>query len=129
MSYMRVLILLIGTIFMANAYGDPPVAVCVELENAPNYCQYKGTLERVYVNYQNRVIVYLKTSFTQADVDKVDPAIANLQAISYVTPENPEFAEMFFAIALAAKAQNATVIIQSREKSSGYLKADRIWIL
>ncbi len=110
----------------STAFANAPACYTY---NGNGYCQYDGVISRAYVNSGNLILIYFDSPVTQSSLSAVGiTGVSVYDACAYHTVENPEFAKMFFAAALAAQARGATVSIQLWGSVAGYLKCDRIWV-
>ncbi|UTW46450.1 hypothetical protein KFE80_06110 [bacterium SCSIO 12696] len=95
------------------------------------YCYYDGYVSRIYVNASGLILLYYDTLFDSeqsADVAGFSISSSGRHAAAVVISENPEFAKLFYSTALSAQATKRKISIQMRNTTSGYLKADRIWL-
>lgn len=93
------------------------------------YCQYTGKVSRVYVNSSDQILMYFDTPLdlaqpTSVGISGVSSTVATIVNISV----NPAFADYFYAAILSAQARDATIAVQMRTVSAGYLVTDRIWV-
>jgi hypothetical protein len=93
------------------------------------YCQYSGKVDRLYVNAGNLILLYFDTPLVKADAESNGINVSSIDAAAININDNPEFSNLFYSTALAAQASDKKIIIQMRGTQSGYLKADRIWIM
>ncbi len=93
------------------------------------YCDYSGVVSRAYINSSNLMLIYFDTPVSAASLSAVGiTGVSNYSACAFLTTQNPEYAKMFFAAALAAQARGVVVTIQLRGTEAGYIKCDRIWV-
>lgn len=95
------------------------------------YCQYNGSVNRIYVNSGNMILLYFDTCYSQATLDASASNGLNFTqrcAASIPLSDNPDFAKLFYSTALSAQTSKRSVSIQMRGTHGGYVKMDRIWL-
>ena len=93
------------------------------------YCNYTGKVYRAYINMSKQILLYFDTHMdlnrpSSVGISGVTSAIAAI----YPMTEDPDFGKALYASLLQAQARDATITIQMRGTSAGYLKIDRIWV-
>ena len=63
-----------------------------------------------------------------AQANSLGMNITNANAAAFQVADNPDFAKLFYATALAAQTSGRAVTLQMRGSINGYLKFDRIWL-
>ena len=115
--------------FSFKLYAAEPTC---QFSSAGNwYCQYSGTVDRIYVNSGNMILLYFDTCFQQTTLDaSASNGLTFNQrcAASIPLTDNPDFAKLFYSTALSAQASKRNVTIQMRGTHSSYVKMDRIWL-
>lgn len=96
--------------------------------NYNGYCSYTGTVNRIYINSGNLILIYFDEPISQSEPEKAGLSVTETSAAAYKVNDNPEFAQLFYSTALAAQASKRKVTIQMRGTTHGYLKFDRIWL-
>ena len=96
--------------------------------NYNGYCSYTGTVDRIYINSGNLILIYFDEPINLSEPSKAGLSITETSAAIYRVNDNPEFARLFYSTALAAQASKRKVTIQMRDTLNGYLKFDRIWL-
>ena len=96
--------------------------------NYNGYCSYTGTVDRIYINSGNLILIYFDERIEISEASKAGLSITETSAAAYKVNDNPEFAKLFYSTALAAQASKRKVSIQMRSTLNGYLKFDRIWL-
>lgn len=92
------------------------------------YCQYDGLVARAYINSGNFLLIYFDAPLNLSSVASVGiTGVTQADACGFPITENPDYAKMLFAAALAAQARGATVSLQLWGSASGYIRCDRIW--
>lgn len=120
----RILILVTLLFGCFSAVAATPV--CHSSYNG--YCQYDGKVRRIYINAGGMILVYFDSTMDVAEGGVAGISLSSGSATAVSLSENPEFAKLFYATALAAQASKRPVQIQMRGTLSGYMKADRIWL-
>ena len=92
------------------------------------YCAYTGKVSRIYVNSNNLILIYFDDSISAEDAAVAGITISYGNAAAFRVSDNPDFAKMFYSMALAAQASGRNISMQMRGEQSGYLKFDRIWL-
>lgn len=100
---------------------------CYELSSG-NYCNYKGKVQRVYINDSGLILVYFDADASIEGAAAVGFSISQPSAGGYLLQTNADFAKLLYSTALAAKASGSEIGLQMRGTVSGYLKIDRIWM-
>jgi len=93
------------------------------------YCTYSGAITSIYVN-TGVILVYLDTNIDVSKLNSVGiSGVTQTDAVIVPISENPDFAKIFYATALTARANGSRVTMQAGAGAvvSGYLKVDRIW--
>jgi hypothetical protein len=93
-----------------------------------NYCVYSGVVQSIYVNASNTILLYFDNAVDVSIPQSFGINVTRGNAAAIAIGDNPEFAKFFYSTALAAQASGRKVTIQMRGVTSGYLKADRIWL-
>lgn len=96
--------------------------------NYNGYWSYAGTVDRIYINSGNLILIYFDEPIEISEASKAGLSITETSAAAYKVNDNPEFAKLFYSTALAAQASKRKVLIQMRGTLNGYLKFDRIWL-
>jgi hypothetical protein len=134
MSYLgviqRVLIVLFCLSLLSSCqFTDNNNAVCKDSASDTPYCRYKGTIEKLYVNADGLVLIFINDDFSLEQAKKYGYEIKTGNVIAYpLRGENSISATMldFFKIAFS---EQLNVEIHSRNVVKGYLTVDRIWVL
>ncbi|GAA0340473.1 hypothetical protein GCM10009092_01210 [Bowmanella denitrificans] len=92
------------------------------------YCEYKGLVQKIYVNDGNLILIYFDTPVPLEVPASIGLNISKGQAAAFKIDNNPEFARLFYSTALSAQATSRPVSIQMIGTEGGYLKFDRIWL-
>lgn len=122
---MRYIMFFLCSIFsIASMAGTP---TCHE-HSGGNFCQYTGTVSRLYVNDSNMILMYFDSAVDVSVPQSVGIDATTGVATALSVTDKPEFAKMFYSTVLAAQASKREVSIQMRGTQSGYLKVDRIWL-
>jgi hypothetical protein len=94
-----------------------------------NYCKYEGSIETLYINNTNTLIVYFEERINTFhvkefgfDIDSDRGSALNL------TPENNIFFTLVYKTLLEAKTHDREVIIHMRKVDKGFLIIDRLWL-
>ena len=122
---MKKFLISLSVVFMSfSAWADKPKC----FSSSGGYCQYEGTIERIYVNDKGHILVYFDTEFDAGawEVAGFDAKHTSAGIVNY--KEKPEFGKMFYSTALSAQAQNKRVQLQMRKTLNGYMIIDRIWL-
>ena len=117
---------ILATLLVSQSYADAPT--CHTTSSVP-YCQYLGTVEKVYVNADNWILVYFDTPLDLSLPTNVGiSGVTQSDAAIVMIDSNPTFAQYFYSAILAAQASGRRIGIQMRASSGAYLIVDRIWV-
>ncbi len=122
---MRYLIFFIT--FIVSSYIQAATPTC-HVHSGGNFCQYNGSVDRLYVNSGNMILMYFDSAVDVSVPQGVGINATTGVATAISITDSPEFAKMFYSTVLAAQASKREVSIQMRGTKSGYLKVDRIWL-
>ena len=118
--------LFMSIFFLPQTYAAAPSC---HTDTSGPYCQYRGKVRQVYVNYTNIILVAFDTLLDLSLPTSVGiSGVTNPNAAIIVISDNPTFAQYFYSAVLAAQARGGEISIQMRGVSGGYLVADRIWV-
>lgn len=93
------------------------------------YCSYNGTIERLYINASNVMLIYFESAMDPSVAQNVGFSVTSGNAAALkITESNSDFFQLLYSTALAAKMAGSTVSMQMRGNESGYMKVDRIWL-
>lgn len=115
-----------GTIFTllsAHSVAADNSAFCTA-----TYCQYDGTIERIYLNENNFIIVYFNAEFDKGAASAAGITTTFLGGGAVNGTTKPEYAKMFYSTALAAQATGRKVKIQMQGTEASYAKITKIWL-
>ena len=103
-------------------------AICKPSETSTPYCKYKGEIDKVYINNNGLVLVFLNKSFNigEAKGFGYDIKAGNIVAID-LNKEN-QFSRELFDMTMLAFQHESAVELHARQTTSGYLVVDRIWV-
>ncbi len=93
------------------------------------YCQYVGTVKRLYVNESNLILVYFDSPYDTSLL-----ATAGITGVTandsgaYGIVANATFAEYLYSTLLTAKTANRQVVMQFRGTTASRIKIDKIWL-
>ncbi|MEM7765650.1 MAG: hypothetical protein AAF290_16410 [Pseudomonadota bacterium] len=109
-----------------SAYAGAPT--CSTHSSGP-FCQYVGTASKAYINDGNIILLYFDTKMDLAQPSGVGiTGVTAGFAAGYRITDNPDIAKILYSTMLAGQSLNATVTIQMRGTTAGYVRIDRIWL-
>ena len=101
---------------------------CVTTSSGVHLIQWEGTVDQLYINSGNTILIYFDTALPLAEAQECNFSPANRSAATYKLSDNPEFGKLLYSTALAAQMSNKPIVLQMYSVSSGYMKLDRIWL-
>ena len=134
MSYLgvtqRLLVIILGLSLLSSCqFTANNNAVCKNSTSDTPYCRYKGTIEKLYVNSDGLVLIFINDDFSLEQAKKYGYEIKTGNVIAYpLKGENSISTNMLDFVKIAFSKQ-LDVEIHARNVFKGYLTVDRIWVI
>ena len=119
------LILALGMIYSYSL--NQSIALCKPSETSTPYCKYIGPVNKLYVNQEGLVLLFLNVSISTSDAAYYGYNIRNGSAFA-VDLNSPHGHEMYELIRLAF-TNGDNVEVHARATTHGYMLIDRVWIM
>jgi hypothetical protein len=132
MKKTRAIMTMFATMALIGLFGEHSLAgtpTCKTGSQGNPFCKYTGKVEKIYVNHENLILLYLDTAIPESELNKVGyTGVTHRNAVSCKFDDNPDFAKLFYSTALTAQATDRDITIHMHNNFRGFPKVFRIWL-
>lgn len=126
---MKYLLILLTAHFLFIKQAHAASALCKSSKTSTSYCKYVGKIEKVYINNDGLVLIFLETEIPIDMAMKFNYKISSGKAIAFeITSDNSYLTSLIHNTAVEALSKKIEVEIHTRSTLKGYMKLDRIWL-